>query len=150
MQAIAQLIPLTAPGWWALAAVLLFVIELLLPGVFMLWLGLGAAIVAFALLFVAIELPMQVLAFAVLSLASAAIGSRWYRGHKHAPQGELREPEMYLVGHAGTVAEPLLHGHGKVKVGDTVWLAEGPDLGVGADIRVVAQKGTVLVVERAA
>jgi membrane protein implicated in regulation of membrane protease activity len=36
-----------------------------------------------------------------------------------------------------------------VRVGDTLWPVEGPDTPVGAEVKVTAAKGTVLVVERA-
>ncbi len=148
MTALAELIPLSPPGWWGVAAVALLVLELLSPGVFLMWLGIAAGLVAVVLLVAPLSLSGQLLLFAALALVSVAIGWRWYRSRKPASQGELREPEMYLVGQAGTVTDPLRHGHGKVKVGGYLWLAEGPDLDTGAAVRVVAQKGTVLVVEK--
>jgi len=36
-----------------------------------------------------------------------------------------------------------------VRVGDTVWQAEGPDAPAGSRVKVTAARGTVLVVERA-
>jgi membrane protein implicated in regulation of membrane protease activity len=47
------------------------------------------------------------------------------------------------------VEDAIQNGRGKVRVGDTVWLAEGPDAPSGASVRVIAAKATVLVVERA-
>ena len=47
------------------------------------------------------------------------------------------------------VEQAIQNGRGKVRVGDTVWQAEGPDVPAGASVKVTAAKGTVLVVERA-
>lgn len=47
-------------------------------------------------------------------------------------------------------AEPIVGGRGRIKVGDTVWIAEGPDMPIGAHAKVTGTRGTVLVVERAA
>jgi inner membrane protein len=47
------------------------------------------------------------------------------------------------------VVEPIEGGRGKVRVGDTIWPAEGPDLPAGSHVRVTAANGTVLQVERA-
>lgn len=38
-------------------------------------------------------------------------------------------------------------GEGRVKVGDSVWTALGPDADVGARVRVIAAEGTALRVE---
>jgi len=46
------------------------------------------------------------------------------------------------------VAEAIDGGRGKVRVGDTLWPAEGPDAAAGAEVRVIAAKATVQVVER--
>jgi hypothetical protein len=53
------------------------------------------------------------------------------------------------VGEVVTLAEPIVDGRGKVRVGDTVWLARGPDLAAGRRVRVVAARGTQLEVEPA-
>jgi membrane protein implicated in regulation of membrane protease activity len=54
-----------------------------------------------------------------------------------------------MIGAKGLVAETIENGHGKVRLGDSVWLAEGPDMQSGAPIAVVGVKGTVLIVEPA-
>ena len=53
------------------------------------------------------------------------------------------------MGRVVIVAEAIEGGRGRVRVGDTLWPAEGPDAPPGAEVRVTAAKGTVLVVERA-
>jgi membrane protein implicated in regulation of membrane protease activity len=47
------------------------------------------------------------------------------------------------------VEEPIVHGRGKVRIGDTLWMAEGPDAPAGAEVRVTAAQGAVLRVELA-
>ena len=61
---------------------------------------------------------------------------------------DLNRRAAQLVGRVLVVAEAIEGGRGKVCVGDTLWLVEGPDAPTGAEIRVTAAKGTVLVVER--
>jgi membrane protein implicated in regulation of membrane protease activity len=60
----------------------------------------------------------------------------------------LNRPAAQLVGRVLTLAEAIEGGRGKVRVGDTLWPVEGPDTPVGAEVKVTAAKGTVLVVER--
>ena len=59
----------------------------------------------------------------------------------------LNRRELQIIGKEGVVYEPLINGHGKVRLGDTVWLAEGPDLPAQAPIIVRALRGTTVVVE---
>jgi inner membrane protein len=63
-------------------------------------------------------------------------------------QPDLNRPTALLVGRVLVVAEAIDGGRGKVRVGDTLWPAEGPDAAAGSDVRVIAAKATVLVVER--
>ena len=60
----------------------------------------------------------------------------------------LNRPAAQLVGRVLIVAEAIEGGRGKVRVGDTLWPVEGPDAPAGAEVRVTAAKGTVLLVER--
>jgi inner membrane protein len=143
------LIPASPAGWWALVGFSLLILELLLPGVFLIWIGIAALLLAAVLLVVALPLLWQGVLFAGLSLVTVAIGWRWYRRSPDPGQGALRQPEAQMIGRHGVVVEAIAHGRGKVKVGDTVWLAEGPALAAGSAINVVAQSGTVLTVKRA-
>ncbi|MGE0767400.1 MAG: NfeD family protein [Hyphomicrobiaceae bacterium] len=52
-----------------------------------------------------------------------------------------------LAGRVAVIAEAIEGGRGKIKLGDTLWVAEGPDLPVGAAVRITAAKLTILVVE---
>jgi hypothetical protein len=47
------------------------------------------------------------------------------------------------------VAEAIEGGRGRVRVGETLWQVEGPDLPCGTEVKVAAAKATVLLVERA-
>ncbi len=143
------LIPASPAAWWGIAAALLLAAELLLPGVYLFWLGLAAASVAVLTLATGFSLALQLLLFALAALVWGFVGWRVYGRRRAGDQGALREPESQMVGAFGTVAQALSHGHGKVRIGDTLYLAEGPDLPVGTDIRVIGQKGTVVVVSAA-
>jgi membrane protein implicated in regulation of membrane protease activity len=136
--------------WWVLA-VLLMLIEVLAPGTFFLWLGLAAGLVGL-LLVVAPDLgwQLQVLIFAVLAVLAVLAGRAWLKRHpiETADTGLNRRADA-LVGEVHVLAEAIHTGRGAVKVGDTVWRAEGPDLPKGARVRIVAVNGTTLKVEAA-
>jgi membrane protein implicated in regulation of membrane protease activity len=63
-------------------------------------------------------------------------------------QPELNRRAEQLVGRVATVEETMVHGQGRVRVGDTVWTAQGCDAPTGAPVRVTAAQGAVLIVRR--
>ena len=83
-------------------------------------------------------------------VADVAIDFVWaHPSVSKSDQPDLNRPAAQLVGRVLVVAEAIEGGRGKVRVGDTLWPAEGPDVPAGTEVRVMAAKGTVLVVERA-
>jgi inner membrane protein len=63
-------------------------------------------------------------------------------------QPDLNRRPDQLVGRVVQVEEEIVHGRGKVRIGDTLWVAEGPDTPAGAQVRVTTAQGPVLKVER--
>lgn len=61
---------------------------------------------------------------------------------------DLNRRANQLVGRTAIVEEAIVGGRGKVRLGDTLWLAEGDDAPAGATLRVRAARGTVLEVAR--
>jgi inner membrane protein len=62
---------------------------------------------------------------------------------------DLNRRAAQLLGRILIVAEAIEGGRGKVRVGDTLWPAEGPDTPEGGRVSVVGSSGTALLVERA-
>jgi hypothetical protein len=52
-----------------------------------------------------------------------------------------------MTGEIVTVVEPITNGHGRVKVGDSVWNARGMDAAIGTAVRVTGSDGSILLVE---
>jgi inner membrane protein len=138
-------------AWWMLGIVLL-ILEVLLPGVFLVWIGI-AAIITGALSLVLWEeafwsWQLQWLVFAVLSLVAAIIGRRIMstRGLT-SDQPYLNQRGQSLVGRTATLEQPIAEGRGRIRLDDTMWSVEGPDLPVGTRVRVTASNGRDLTVE---
>lgn len=68
-------------------------------------------------------------------------------GVSESDQPELNRRGAQLIGRTAVVVEAIEGGRGKVRVGDTVWPAEGPDAVASAIVRVADCEGTVLKVE---
>lgn len=146
-------------GWnWVIIALLLLALETIVPGVHFLWFGLSAFLVGIVTLILNAASPefganfvwqFQVILFALISMVTVFFVRRYAAafedGETDAPSLNVRA-EQY-VGRTTTVVVPIAGGRGKIKIGDSIWQAEGPDLPAGAEVRVVGANGTVLVVE---
>ena len=133
---------------WATVALLLIAAEVLAPGAFMLWLGIAAAITC-AIVFVLPELPLvgQMVAFALLSIASVLVYLRLFRGRAvDSDRPSLNRRAEALVGHVVPLVSPIVAGHGRVQIADALWDVEGPDLPAGTRVRVIGARGMTLEV----
>ena len=131
---------------WILAGLLLLVAELVLPGIFLLWIGL-AAIGTGALLLVA----MPGFEVSVLVFLALLAGGVWFglRRRSRRPPPEVNTVGSGLIGRTGT----LLPADGpglRVRLGDSDWPArlprdqrvpEGP-----VPVRVEGVDGNTLIV----
>jgi membrane protein implicated in regulation of membrane protease activity len=136
---------------WLAAAVALGIAELLVPGVFLVFLAIAAAIVAAATL-VLPDLPVaaQLGVFAMWSVVTVLIGRRWYTDYPvDTADPLLNDRARRLVGETVTVADAIVSGHGRVRVGDGEWPAKGPDAPTGARMRIVSVTSGVVMVEPA-
>ncbi|MDQ0396295.1 NfeD family protein [Labrys monachus] len=140
--------PVAVWGWFVVAALLMGA-ELAAPGAFMLWLGLAAAATGIVHLFVAMDWPYALLLFAVLGVAFAWLGRRLAAraDADAADQPFLNRRAAALVGQAFTLAEPIVGGEGRIRIGDTVWHVSGADAPAGTRVRVMRIDGGRLVVE---
>lgn len=139
-------------NWMVLGAVLL-TLEIVSPGVYLLWFGV-AAILTGTLSLQLWDAPIwvwqvQVLVFLVLSLGAVVIGRRVFptTGNEDTDQPLLNQRDRQLVGRTATLAEPIAEGYGRIRLGDTLWRVSGPDLPVGTRVRVVSADGGELRVE---
>ena len=136
---------------WAAVALLLFAAEALVPGAFMLWLGLAAT----AVFLIALAVPelsplVQVALFVVLSFISIQVYRRWFRGReRESDQPMLNRRADQLIGRVVPLDRAIVNGVGRVQIADAYWDVAGADLPTGSVVRVVAVDGMTLKVESA-
>jgi membrane protein implicated in regulation of membrane protease activity len=141
---------LSAHWWWLIAAALLAILEIFMPGLFLIWIALAAGVTGVALFFLPLTFPLQAVLFAVLAFISVWCGRRWYaRNPVPTSDPNLNARADRLIGQVVTVVAAIENGKGRVRVGDGVWNARGPDAPAGSAVRVVAADGTCLTVEAA-
>lgn len=132
--------------WWALA-LLLLAAEALIPGVFLLWLGLAAGGTGVVkLLFPSLAPATQWIVFALLSLVSVAAAWQIRRrsSAKATDQPLLNQRSAQLVGRVYPLDTAIVNGRGRMKIGDAYWHVEGPDTEAGSRVRIVGVHDMVL------
>ncbi|KQN26255.1 hypothetical protein ASE86_08955 [Sphingomonas sp. Leaf33] len=134
---------------WLVAALLLGGAELIVPGVFLVFLAFAAAVVGvFLLLFPDLPLWGQLLGFTAWSVIAVLVGKRWYTDNRPDSSDPLLNDRVArLLGEVVTVTQAIDGGRGRVRVGDGEWIASGPDVPVGARVRVTGVRDTALIVE---
>lgn len=139
------------PWWvWVTLAAALGLAELHAPGAYLIWLAVGAAVTAFAHAAWGLSLEGQIACFAAASAASCLAGYfvylRLYRS-RTVDDMPLNQKDLALLGARGAVCVAIVNGQGKVRLGDSVWLAQGPNLPEGTPIVVKGVRGTAVLVE---
>ena len=137
------------PHWcWLIAGVLLGIAEVIAPGFFLIWLGAAAITTGIVTLVTGIPLEAQFGLFAVTAIAAVYGARRWLNANPGPTSDPLLNDRVArLIGQTVLVVATIQNGEGRVKVGDGVWNAEGPDAPVGAHVRVTGATGTTLLVE---
>ncbi|HPG89172.1 MAG TPA: NfeD family protein [Hyphomicrobium sp.] len=135
------------PSLWFAVTVVLFVLETVVPGVHFLWFGVAAAIVGALALAVPMAWQVQLILFSVVAIITVFLARRSGSGtNAKSQEPDLNVRGAQYIGRKVVVEEAIRNGRGRVRVGDTIWGAEGEDAPVGAEVEVTGVNGTVLVV----
>lgn len=137
------------PHWlWLALGLLLAIGEMTMPGVFLIWLAGAALITGLVTWMIPLGLVLEVLLFAVLAIVSVFIGRNYLRSNPIAEADpKLNRRGDQAVGETVVVTQVIEGGQGRVKLGDSEWLARGPDAEPGTRMRVAGHDGAVLMVE---
>lgn len=133
---------------WLALGTLLLILEVFGAGGYLLWIGVAAAAVGvIGFIIPTLDWTLQFLLFGLLSVLTAVFWWRRQRSNRSASdQPGLNVPGQHLLGRVLVVSDAITEGRGKVRVGDGVWLARGPDTPAGARVKVIGIDGTVLQV----
>jgi len=132
---------------WFFSGAILAIGEIILPGIFLIWFALSAVTVGFLDLFFQLDLVTELILLAVISFLFVALGYRLRRLKADEPDPVLSDRTLHYIGKSFEVVEPIKNGAGKIKIGDTRWIAHGEDCETGTSVIVTAAKGPVLEVK---
>jgi membrane protein implicated in regulation of membrane protease activity len=147
------LFPTEMAPWvgWMVFAVLLAIGEIVLPGIFLIWIAIAAAVTGGIAWAAPLSLPIQILIFALLCLIATWGGRRWYRDNP-VPSTDplLNDRGGRVIGRQVIVVDPIIGGEGRVRLDDGTWNAIGPDAEIGERLVVLSASGATLTVGRPA
>jgi membrane protein implicated in regulation of membrane protease activity len=142
----------TLGNWnWLIFGVILMALEVLAPGIFLLWLGLAALLVGLITFIFHPSWQVEILLFAAFAIAAVPLWRRLARGNASGSESNpfLNRRTEALVGRVFTLEKPIIDGAGTVRIGDTVWRVAGPDTPAGTRVKIVQVSGADLTVAAA-
>lgn len=133
---------------WLTLGLLLAALEMLVPGVYLIWLAVAALTTGVLTFAFDLSLPLQVVDFVFLSLI-AAFSAKRFLGEKPIESSDplMNRRGARMVGETALVVTAIEHGSGRVKVGDSEWIARGVETGAGERVRIIGTDGATLLVE---
>ncbi|NQD36195.1 NfeD family protein [Permianibacter sp. IMCC34836] len=132
--------------YWLAVGLLLFAIEMVAPGFYLMFFGIAALLTGLVALL--LPLPWQALAtlFALLSVISVVVGRRWYASKEGEGSATLNRRSDALVGRRTRLQTALTAEGGEIFIDDTRWTAQGPELPAGTEVEVVSVLGSRVMV----
>jgi membrane protein implicated in regulation of membrane protease activity len=133
---------------WLVFGLVLMGLELMLPGVFLFWLGLAALLVGLLSFVIAPSWQLQLLMFAVFAAAAVPVWRRVARSNSGVSNSNpfLNKRSEAMIGRVFTLEKPIIDGAGTVRIDDTIWRVAGPDTPAGSRVRIVRADGASLTV----
>src|SRR5689334_20544539 len=140
---------------WLGLGIILLTLEVAVGTFDLLWIAVGAFLTAlFALIVPVAGWQGQLVFFGVAALALVTAGRTVFKGlrYRAATHPNLNDRTANMIGQKGLAATSFAGGQGKVKFGDTVWLAQQADsraISEGDQVVVAGAEGTTLKVKLA-
>lgn len=131
---------------WLSLGVALLSFELMFPGVFMLWFGVGAILTSIFAYILGVSGIVAIIIFLVLGLAACFFSQRF--SNKEA-KFLVNNAHSKLIGKTIILEDAIRNGQARAKIGDGHWTLTGPDLPAGTKVKVTDVSGNSLVVEQA-
>lgn len=133
---------------WLVLGLALISLEMILPTEFvLLWMGVSAIITGLLTLVLPLSWQIEMVLFGALTMVSY-FGYKKLRPEIASDKPTLNRRGQSYVGRVFTLDAPIINGDGKLRVDDSQWRINGPDLPAGSQVRVVHADGVLLKVER--
>lgn len=138
--------------FWFVLTLVLFGLEMVVPGVIFMWLAFAAVIVGGVVLIdPSMGWEIQFIIFSILGVISVYSGRTYLKKNPILSEDEdLNDRGARYIGNKYTVERAMKNGEGKIRIGDTLWLVRGDfEADIGSKVKVTGSDGVVLLVEKA-
>jgi membrane protein implicated in regulation of membrane protease activity len=138
---------------WLIVCAVLLLLEMLTGGGFLLCIALSGLFTALLVASVSWTWAPQLLFFTGFSLINCLLWG-WYL-RKHRMDTALQHPQLnkraaQYIGQTFQLTEAIENGRGRIRVDDTIWRVQGPDLPVGSKVKVEGiESGMIFLVKPA-
>jgi hypothetical protein len=136
---------------WAVAGLVLLILEMLAPGAIFMWLGIAAFVVSALLaLMPSMGWEIQWFIFGLFSIVSIIAWRMFFKKHPLADDDEgdhLNQRGREMIGRKLKLSQAIENGSGRTQIGDSWWRVEGPDLEAGTKVIITDSKGSSVVVK---
>ncbi len=137
---------------WFLAGLLMILVEFAMPGLVIMFFGLGALVTSVVCMIFEISFNIQLIIFMVASIAMLLVLrnslKKIFIGQSVKEGGELPASTSEFVGSEVTVVERIEKHAGKVELNGTQWSARSSrEIEVGEVVKVTGQQNLTLYVE---
>ena len=148
MAAIGAIVGFLGPWTWWVVGLILAGLEILVPGSILIWFAVAAVIVGALAFGIDMGWQTELVLFAVLSLVALVIGRRVYGGRERPEADPLVNDRLArMVGRVALLDTAIAGGSGHIRIDDTIWRVDGPDLPAGTRVRITGHTAGRLTVE---
>lgn len=141
----------TIPVIWFIIGLIMILLEFAIPGVIIIFFGVGAWITAIFSWLLNIGINGQLLIFIVSSMVLLISLRKWL---KHVFYGQIESSQKPgenledLLGENAVVTQPIKNGYGKVRFRGTDWKAKSDyDIKERQVVKIIDKKSITLIVE---
>jgi len=134
-------------GWLAVG-IAMIAIDVFLASIYLMWIGVAALTVGLLLVAMPrLSWEWQLLILAVNGLIMIFCWKKFWRSRQDSDQPDLNPLGALYLGFTYPLHTAIENGRGQVNVDDTLWTVLGPELPVGAMVRLLEVVGGRLHVE---
>ncbi|MGR3808824.1 NfeD family protein [Pasteurella testudinis] len=139
---------------WLIFAFILLIAEAIIPGIFLLWWGLAALVVAGLSCIFPLTAAWNWIIFAALAVVASIVWWRYQhrKDQQDDPHTALNQRGIAMLGQQGVIREISSNNIGRAHFGDTTWRItwqnSAYDLQIGDTVIVTAVDGITLTVEK--
>lgn len=136
------------PWHWIGFSLVIMCVELFIgtPGVALIWLGMAGFGLAMLISFISINFWVQLLLLAFIALILGGLYRNVSKKFFAMTHNALNQRSQNFIGTIMTLDHPIKNGCSRIRIGDSIWRIEGPDLSAGTKVEIINVKGNALIV----